>query len=80
MRKRGIAKKTKKRLEGTQNQYLSNEFTRSRVDTLHVRTSNRQTFSEKLERIQQGREALVEERVERRCRRLLSILVAAHQG
>lgn len=37
--------------------YPTSEFTHSRVDTLHVRTSNPQTFSEKLvlERIQQGR-------------------------
>lgn len=41
----------------TEHIYPTSEFTHSRVDTLHVRTSNPQTFSEKLvlERIQQGR-------------------------
>lgn len=41
----------------TEHIYPASEFTHSRVDTLHVRTSNPQTFSEKLvlERIQQGR-------------------------
>lgn len=55
MRKRGIARETKKRLEGTQNVFIQRVHSLSEFTELIRCTSNRQTFSEKLERIQQGR-------------------------